>query len=85
MTQAKQIQMTPPAPAYTVEDIIKVVKDHLVETPVDVKGLAKHFDVCQDTIYRWVSAGHIPAKLCHPIAGRNYFFLSEITEYLKGQ
>lgn len=80
--EAKQIQLTP---TYTTpEEFISRVMELLIEKPIGSKEAADYLGVNQQTLYRHITKGWIPAKCVHKQHDGNYmFFKSELRDYIK--
>jgi hypothetical protein len=75
--------MPVPPTSYTVEDLIRTVRDLTIERPVSRKEAAHFLGIEPESLTRQITKGTFPAKYVHKFGGRHYFFLSELSLHLK--
>jgi predicted DNA-binding transcriptional regulator AlpA len=89
MTEAKQVPMHSEP---TIHSIMAELKEHLanelknlafVERPMCAKQAADYLLIHENTLYRRMKTGQIPARVIHRTGGSVYFFPSELKDYIK--
>jgi excisionase family DNA binding protein len=89
MNEAKQIHLNNDLTIQMLMRELKAhitdqLKDAIIETPICAKKAAREYlGIHPNTIYKWIEAGHLPAKLIHRINGNVYFFASELRDFIK--
>lgn len=88
MKEAKEVPMNAEPTVYSLiaeikQSIAAEMKDFMIERPHNVKETAKYLNVHEQTLYKWMREGVIPASLTHRIGSGHFFFLSELRDFIK--
>lgn len=71
-------------PEVLAQEIIKEIKEALIEKPMNKKEAAKHLGIHWKTLERKLKSGAYPQDIAHYDKDRTvYFFPSELNQYLK--
>lgn len=59
-----------------------IAQIHIIEKPLNKKMAAKHLDISEPTLDRWVKQRLVPG---HKKSGKPYFFAAELNESIKNK